>query len=77
MEKSLNYSKEFAKLFHGKKSSTEGSCNLIIGFLVVKERYQTMDDISISWDLSNDVIKYDPDLFNNHKPHNLQTNAAE
>ena len=30
-----------------------------------------MGDISVSGDLSNNIIKYNPDLFYYHKPHDL------
>ena len=35
----------------------------LTGFFLVKESYQTMEDISVSGDLGNNVVKYNPDLF--------------
>ena len=41
----------------------------LTGFFLVKESYQTMGDVSVSGDLSNEVDKYIPDLIYYHKPH--------
>ena len=61
-------SREFAKLFLGNKSSLlMDHVTELTGFFLVKESYQTMSDISVCGDLSNDVIKYNPDLFYYHK----------
>ena len=43
----------------------------LTGFFLVTESYPTMGDISVSGYLSNNIIKYNPDLFYYHKPHNL------
>ena len=65
-------SREFAELFLGNKSSLlmDHVTELTVFFLV-KGSYRTMGDISVSGDLSNDIIKYNPDLFYYHKPHAL------
>ena len=65
-------SREFVKLFLGNKSSLlMDHVTELTGFFLVTESYPTMGDISISGDLSNNIIKYDPDLFYDHKPYDL------